>query len=189
MKRSHALIESSIQLLEMRICMSAAVPGLQASAGDFNGDGKIDLAISSFGRHLGLSIRLGDGHGHFGTPTEIAARSFGRNGTLGVGDLNNDNHPDIVVALSDDSRNNGGVYLLLNKGNGTFNAPVRLGGNTFASKGGGVAIGDWNGDGDYDVYVDTRTTIRRNHHTRHVGDVSLLFGNGDGTFGARTVIE
>jgi hypothetical protein len=83
---------------------------------------------------------------------------------IATGDLNGDGKPDLVVANKEDST----VSVLINKGNGTFPAPVPY------STGLGpdaVALGDL-GNGHLDIVTANATE----------STVSVLLGNGNGTF-------
>src|SRR5204863_226476 len=62
-------------------------------AGDFNGDGKLDLVVAE---DLGLVRLLGNGDGTFQAPSTISS-SFGL-GTLAAGDFNGDSQVDIMTA-------------------------------------------------------------------------------------------
>src|SRR5689334_10741392 len=64
--RKRGPARSVIEPLESRLCLNVALPGVQTWAGDYNGDGKIDLLMTAVGRHQGLSLRLGNGDGTFG---------------------------------------------------------------------------------------------------------------------------
>src|SRR5689334_23243680 len=87
-------------------------------------------------------------------------------GSLARADLNHDGFPDMVNAGGTD------VFVLLNNGDGTFRAPVSYaaGGNV-----GEVRIADVNGDTHPDVVYSTVDADRTGH-------ISILLGNGDGTF-------
>src|SRR5579885_276893 len=66
--------------------------------GDFNGDGKIDLAIANKGSN-NVTILLGNGDGTFVSPgTTVAAGSAAN--WIAVGDFNEDGKPDLAVANS-----------------------------------------------------------------------------------------
>ena len=134
---------------------------------DFNEDGKLDLAIADNNNTVWLLLGAGDGT--FGTPQSIPLT-----GTLvGIAsaDFNADKHADLVVA----NLNVGSVYVLLGKGDGTFQAPTSLaaGRGAFA-----VTVGDFNSDGKLDI------AVANNFEVPLQNDVSLLIGNGDGTFAA-----
>ncbi len=106
----------------------------------------------------------------FANPVVYSAGSSGTNFVVSV-DLNGDGFPDMIVANTD------GVTVLLNKGDGTFGPPVIYGTggeNAFA-----VAVGDVNGDGVPDLVV---TNYCSNSSGCSNGGVSVLTGNGDGTF-------
>jgi hypothetical protein len=91
---------------------------------------------------------------------------------LAVADLNGDGKPDLV-ATDDDTKGNGALFVLLNKGNGTFPSQV-----TYPTQGWGqsVILGDVNGDGKLDAVVVSDSAL-----------VNVLFGNGNGTFGKAVV--
>jgi hypothetical protein len=129
-------------------------------AGDFNGDGTLDLAVSTGAT---LSILLGKGDGTFTVTTFPTTAQFV--GTLVAGDFNGDGTLDL--AFPDPSHNL--VHVLLGNGDGTFTevSTVAVGGNPVWS-----AAADFNGDGKLDLAVVNRGG----------GNVSILLGNGDGTF-------
>jgi uncharacterized protein (TIGR03437 family) len=104
-------------------------------AGDFNGDGKIDLAL------IGSSIQilLGKGNGSF-TAGASPATAFGAN-TAVVADLNGDGHLDLVVGHCCGA--NEDTYLLGN-GDGTFQPEVNLLSGPGPTA---LALADWTGDG------------------------------------------
>jgi uncharacterized repeat protein (TIGR01451 family) len=139
-------------------------------AGDFNGDGKLDLAIgSSNGQNVGLL--LGNGDGTFG-PQVLFPAGFGPEALAG-GDVNHDGKDDLIVANHLDNT----VSVLLGAGSGFLPA------QTFAVDNGpnAVSAGDFNGDGKLDLAVTNDGTgggpILSGWDT-----VSILQGNGDGTF-------
>jgi hypothetical protein len=89
---------------------------------------------------------------------------------VAVADLYRNGTPDIVTA-----NNWGTVSVLLGKGNGTFGNPTNY---TFGSIHSiSLAVGDFNGDGIPDIAVANDTTS---------GAVSVLLGQGNGTFGSPT---
>jgi hypothetical protein len=138
---------------------------LSIATGDFNGDGKLDVALNTSGDPAGPAVEVlqGNGDGSFrsggqffrvgGIPLSVAAGDFDHNGTL-----------DLVTANS-----NGTVSVLLGNGDGSFRPRTDL---TVGPDARTVAVGDFNGDGRLDVAVAQQL----NH------SVSVLLGNGDGTF-------
>jgi len=137
--------------------------GASVAVGDFNGDGKPDLALANGGYSGSISILSGNGDGTFQVPSNPRGGSFYQ--SLTVADFNGDGRPDLAVVntTSDD------VSVLLSRGNGTFRASTRYGTESIPVS---VAAGDFNGDGKPDLVVGNFTSA----------NVSVLFGKGDGTF-------
>ena len=133
-----------------------------AAVGDFNGDGKLDLAVANAGSK-NVSVLLGNGDGTFKAPV-----NFGAPGpqSVAVGDFNGDGKLDLAVT-------NAGVSILLGNGDGAFRAPVTYAtGNSPSS----VAVGDFNRDGKVDL------AVANSGASNGVASVSVLLGRGDGTF-------
>ena len=140
-------------------------------AGDFNGDGLIDLALSDVSGNL--HILLGDGAGGF-TPigsfagnAETAAISFA---SLAVGDFNGDGRLDLVVG----NYTTGVASIFLGAGDGTFTAGPTLAAGTLPDA---IAVGDLNHDGIADIAVADDDSGVLGTST-----VTVLLGHGDGTF-------
>src|SRR5215467_14580046 len=138
---------------------------------DFNGDGRLDLAVSNYGDNS-LSVLLGNGDGTFQAPQTTPV---GTNpAQVVVGDFNGDGKPDLAVS----SVANGTVSVLLGKGDGTFLPPLvaPVGANPWY-----FAVGDFNGDGKLDLAVsDYGCPLDCNSSPSNT--VTVLLGNGDGTF-------
>ncbi|MDQ2785921.1 MAG: VCBS repeat-containing protein, partial [Chloroflexota bacterium] len=136
------------------------------AVGDFNGDGKPDLAVTNeFSNNV--SVLLGVGNGGFtNAPGSPIAGSGGSPDGIAVGDFNGDGNPDLAFA-----NENNTVSVLLGSGSrGFFTAPGSP--FTVGRNATGVALGDFNGDGKLDLAVTN-------------GDdntVSVLLGNGSGGF-------
>ncbi len=135
-------------------------PGI-AQVFDWNGDGALDLVYSNFGYggngylELGaggnLLYRLGHGDGTF--DSEVACPlAWGI-----VGDLDHDHRPDVI---SSSSIMGASLSLAINGCGASKVVPI-----TDWTKQGGVALADFNGDGNLDVVIDDNLAIMV-----HVGD-------------------
>ncbi|MGB7437157.1 MAG: Ig-like domain repeat protein [Candidatus Acidiferrum sp.] len=133
--------------------------------GDFNGDGKPDLAIINATDNT-LTILLGNGDGTF---TAAASPSTGNSpSAIVVGEFTGNGLQDLAIVNANDNT----VTILLGNGDGTFtpaSASPATGGAPHA-----IAAGDFNGDGILDLAV-----VNANDSA-----VTILLGNGDGTFTA-----
>lgn len=150
---------------------AAGISPYSIALGDFNGDGKTDLAVANLGSGSStagsVSILLGNGDGTFATQVSYAA---GFNpGFVVVADFNADGQADLAVA-SDVST--GSLCVLLGNGDGTFSAPLTYTG-FFPSS---IAVGDFNGDGKADLAMSSSPGLDS------PSEVAVLLGNGDGTF-------
>jgi hypothetical protein len=98
-----------------------------------------------------------------------------------IGDFNRDGHPDVVVVNSFQSWGSsaGMLGILLGNGDGTFQSPVTYSSGGYI--GAAVAIADLRGDGKLDVVVTNRCQSNCSEGSGP-GGVSVLLGNGDGTF-------
>ena len=101
---------------------AGSVPS-SVTSGDFNGDGKRDLAVAN-NFSSDVSILLGNGDGTF----QAAVNYVVGNGpsSVAAGDFNGDGHIDLVTA----NTNSGDVSILLGNGDGTFLAAVNYGAAT-----------------------------------------------------------
>jgi len=164
---------------------SGGINAYSVAIADLNGDGKPDVVVANFCQDQscangGVTVFLGNGDG---TLQPGVSYSAGWEGvvSLAIGDVNGDGHPDLVVANQCPACGTGGVSVLLGNGDGTFRAPVTYdsGGINAVS----VAIGDLNGDGHPDLVVSNYCFVSGGSCTGYSG-VSVLLGNGDGTFQA-----
>ena len=168
---------SNVAFFEVTIATFAVVlttSGFSAGAlpaavavGDFNGDGKLDMAVANPGpSSQNVSILLGKGDGTFQAAVNYSLGSGSPEpAALAVGDFNGDGKLDLAVA---DTGSNT-ISVLLGNGDGTFRPPIKY---VSGSEPASIAVGDFNGDGKLDLAVANVSS----------NSVTVLLGNGDGTF-------
>ena len=151
------------------------------AAGDFNGDGKLDLAVSNSGTN-NISILLGNGDGTFQTPMNYSTGSFPE--SVALGDFNGDGNLDLLVSqVVVNQCPLPATAILLGKGDGTFGAPNYL----CASAGFASVAADFNGDGKLDfvtaddgsqisVWTNTGTSAGNNTTTASLFPSNIDFG-------------
>jgi hypothetical protein len=149
--------------------------------GDFNGDGKGDVAVACAGSTPSadpgtISVLLSNGDGTFRPAQNFAAGTTPL--SVAVADLNGDGALDLVAANSSDDT----VSVLLGNGDGTFQAPLNFATGSYPRF---VAVGEFNGDGKLDLVIANQgRTACTTQCSAPDGSVSVLLGNGDGTFQA-----
>jgi hypothetical protein len=132
------------------------VNGGPVAFGDFNGDGKLDVAVMDYA--FSIYICLGNGDGTFQAPTLYTPKNFSYD--MAVVDINGDGKLDLLTDAGS---------VLLGNGDGTFTKGADFSGA------GGIWLGDFNGDGKLDV-LTTKAISYQNDQ------ILLLLGNGKGTF-------
>jgi Calx-beta domain/FG-GAP-like repeat len=147
---------------------NSGLPFLDFAAADFNGDGKIDLALlgsTSTENEVAnpvqfLTLRFGDGNGNFGAPITLPERQD----HFTVGDFNGDGKPDLAGSYLDRIR----VYLADGQGGfTTVDNPNYEPTNTMLS------AADFNMDGKLDLLVN-------NNGSNFTGYAPI--GDGQGRF-------
>jgi hypothetical protein len=133
-----------------------------ASVGDFNGDGKVDIAIAAASGTSSpgpVGVLLGNGDGTF----QPAITSTGVSSPVAIvaGDFNGDGKLDL--AISDSAT--GETFTLLGTGNGSFQTP-----SAPVPAAGVLDVADLNADGKLDLVIGGNPFVQ------------VFLGNGDGTF-------
>ncbi len=157
-----------------RINFPAGAQSQDLAAGDFNGDGRMDLAVSLASPEFSLALLIGNGNGTFNAPVmfENTAAQDDSPAIIAT-DLDNDGRLDVVLAHALScfvspcviARN---ITVMLGFGDGTFQTPFEIDVGTGMSR---IAVGDFNSDGIKDLGI--------------AGDqarVYILLGIGDGSF-------
>jgi len=135
--------------------------------GDFNGDGKQDVAISDLVNGP-IVVKLGNGDGTF--QPQVLYSAGGQGATIIITrDMNLDGKLDLVCA----NRGSSDVTVLLGRGDGTFRKAIvaSTGKNTSPYS---LEVADFNLDGVPDVVTANFMT----------GNATILLGIGDGHFEA-----
>jgi hypothetical protein len=158
--------------------------------GDFNKDGKVDIAVVLPGNQV--AVYLGNGDGTFqapmtstldlpsGTTFATAAQS-----TIAAADFNHDGNPDLVAAGYQNNYDSGpwAVYLLEGDGTGRFTNPVAIYYPTSGWTVQTIVAGDFDSDDNADValkeYLPCNTGC-----TYDSSNIVALFGDGGASFQA-----
>ncbi len=133
----------------------SALEGFSVTAGDFNGDGKPDLAVAE---NAVVAVLLGNGDGTFtaasGSPMRVLSPPYDDFGSPYVGpiiaaDFNHSGHQGFAVAMIQ----NEAIAILLGKGDGTFVPSSASFANAVAPTTSALAAADFNGDGNLDLAI------------------------------------
>jgi hypothetical protein len=154
--------------------------GVAVSGGDFDGDGKFDLAVTGSQYFSTVPVARSNGDGSFRASNSVTADFSGWASSAGVkvvtDDFNGDGRADIALT---GPAGWSSVPVAFSNGDGTFNVTNRVSaamadfGDLAATAGAKVVSGDFNHDGRTDLAL-----------TGPLGwtTVPVAFSNGDGTF-------
>jgi hypothetical protein len=137
---------------------------VSVAVGDFNRDGKPDIATANGGSDS-VSVLLGNGAGSFGAAVNFSVGTVPY--SVAVGDFNLDGKPDLAAA----NRDSGNVSVLLGNGAGSFGAATNFNVGTSPRS---IAVGDFNLDAKPDLVTANTSS----------DNFSVLLGNGAGNFAA-----
>lgn len=158
---------------------------LMVAVSDVNGDGKPDLLVAHFCSGPvncdGLvGVLLGNGDGSFQSAVTYTSGGLYAS-AVAVADVNGDRKPDVLVTTNVYTccTSGGAVGVLLGNGDGTFQPAVTyVSGQLFIPPASArLAVADLNGDGKPDLIVEDTECCKSAN-----GAVSVLLGNGDGSF-------
>ena len=158
------------------------------AVGDFNGDGRPDLAVANGGTNVdtftnlpgSVIVLLGKGDGTFRAPVNVGSGVGGASVT--VGDFNGDGRADLAVTT-------GGIGLLsvfLGKGDGTFQSAVNYSVGTAPWS---AAVGDFNGDGRSDLAVDNMNSNNVSVLLGEAATASPAIGSAGGVVNAASLLD
>jgi hypothetical protein len=139
-----------------------------ASIGDINGDGHLDIVLAK-GRHWPLAdvVLFGDGKGNF-KPGPALPNKPDRSYSAPLVDLNGDGALDIVISNDRPDPK----IILLNDGKGNFRSGGAFGDPNWPTR--NSAVGDLNGDGSPDIALANRP-----------GPAQICFNDGKAKFTCR----
>lgn len=135
--------------------------------GDFNRDGKLDVALATNAGTICILLGVGDGTFQLPVTFPSAANPQG----IVTADLNGDGKLDLAVP----DYSNGVMSVHLGNGDGTFQAKTDYAAGTNPRA---IEVGDFNGDRKLDLVVSNYMAF----------SLSLFLGNGDGTFSTSSVL-
>jgi hypothetical protein len=156
-----------------RINYPAADQPQDLAAGDFNGDGHVDLVLTINSPQISLSLLSGNGDGTFNAPVNFPNTSGFDSPSVAATDLNSDSRLDVVIAHSiacwtAPCRPGRTISVMLGNGDGTFQPSREIDVGIGMHR---MRVGDFNRDGIKDLAIGAENT-----------QLYTLLGVGDGTF-------
>jgi hypothetical protein len=168
------LAGSGTGTLKAAVAFGTNYGSMGVAAADFNGDGKVDLVTANSGAPFAtttanISVLLSNGKDLFAARTDYSVATGTQTGAysgIATADLTGNGKLDLVIPIS----NRPEVSVLINKGTGTFDAPVSY---ALPVNPQAVALGDFNNDHKMDIVVS---------NFGGTGSISVLLNSGTGTF-------
>ncbi|MBI1787903.1 MAG: VCBS repeat-containing protein [Acidobacteria bacterium] len=133
---------------------------ISGAAGDFNGDGRADVALGNYTGDIAVYLAQSDGS----LRAPVVYKAGTTIGAIAVADVNGDSRGDLI-AVGDGGR----LAILLGNGDGTFRDPIL---SPAPFRGSYIAVGDFNKDRRVDLVIADRLG----------GAMWVLLGNGVGSF-------
>lgn len=143
-----------------RVQYGAGHFAVSAVEGQFSSDDHLDLVVANL-QSNSITVLLGDGTGGFANPAQPTPALQAPRG-IAAGDFDGDDALDLAITSVSQK-----LYILKGTGFGTFLMQDSL---TLGLENRGVVAADLDDDGDLDLVIASRTSV------------SVLIGNGDGTF-------
>jgi hypothetical protein len=173
-RRLSRWVSLGLERLEDRTVLSFFTPttfavgsnSVATATGDFRGDGHTDLVVVNQQSNT-VSVLLGNGNGTFQAKTDYATGTSPAG--VAVGDFNGDGKADLAVVNSGANS----ISVLAGNGDGTFQPKTDI---ALTLRPMALTTGDFNGDGNTDIAVATGNST--------TDDMTMLLGNGNGTFQA-----
>jgi outer membrane protein assembly factor BamB len=152
--------------------LSPGIGPYLAAAGDFDGDGYIDLAVACIGWNT-FSVFRNNRNGTFALTSTVSAGTGGNYFIESIisGDFDGDGYLDLALV----NQNSNTVCIFKNDGHGNFSLSTTVSVGTYPNS---VIAGDFNNDGYLDLAV-----VNQNSN-----NVSILLNNGDGTFAQSSTV-